>query len=230
MIDFLSIGGTVADIVVVAIILISVSHGYRRGLSLLLYQAVALIVTLILVFTLCKPVTNWVVENTKLDEFISEHIETVLDQTFDNLDQGELIELDDSNMSEAIAEKINSYITEAKENAEGNITKYVATNLSSFVVSGLVVLGLAIVIRIASMFLRVAVSIFASLPFIKTIDRSGGFVFGLIRGFAIVYLLLAIISLISPLMADASLTGMIKNSNICANLYNNNILLNIFVK
>lgn len=230
MIDFLSIGGIVADIAVIAIILISISQGYRRGLSLLIYQAVALILTIILVITLCKPVTNFVIENTGLDEFISGHIENVLESTFDNISTGELIELEDSNMSEAIAEKINSYITEAKDKAEENITAYVASNLSHFVVSGLVVLGLAIVIRLASMFIRVAVSILASLPIIKTFDRTGGFVFGLIRGFAIVYLILAVISLISPLMADASLTGMIKNSNICANLYNNNILLNIFVK
>ena len=133
-------------------------------------------------------------------------------------------------MSEAIAKKINTYITEAKENAEENITAYVATNLSNFVVSGIVVLGLAIVIRIASIFIKVAVSILASLPIIKTVDKTGGFVFGLIRGFVIVYLILAVISLISPLIADATLTGMIKNSNLCANLYNNNILLNIFVK
>ena len=230
MIDFLSIGGIVADIVVIAIILISISHGYRRGLSLLVYQAVALILTIILVIALCKPVTNWVVANTELDEFISKHVETVVEDTFDGINEGELIELEDSNMSEAIAKKINTYIAEAKENSKGSISSYVAKNLSHFVVSGLVILGLAIIIRIASMLIRVAVSIIASLPFIKTIDKSGGFVFGLIRGFAIVYLLLAFVSLVSPLMADATLTGMIKNSNICSTLYNNNILLNMFIK
>ena len=230
MIDFLSIGGIIADICVIAIILISISQGYRRGLSLLIYQAAALIVTIILVLVLCKPVTNWVIDNTEFDEFIAGHIETVLDDTFDNMNEGELIELEDSNISEAIAEKINTYIKTAKDNAEDNITAYVASNLSHFVVSGVVVLGLAIIIRIASIFIKIAVSILASLPIIKTIDRSGGFVFGLVRGFAIVYLILAVISLISPLMADASLTGMIKNSNICSNLYNNNILLNIFIK
>lgn len=230
MIDFLSIGGVVADIIVIALLLISISHGYRRGLSLLIYQAVALILTIILVIALCQPVTNWIVDNTELDEFFSTHIETVLDSTFENMSDGELIETEESNISESIAKKINTYITEAKENATNNITGYVASNLSHFVVSGLVVLGLAIIIRIASIFIRIAISILASLPIIKTIDKSGGFVFGLIRGFAIVYLILAVISLVSPLMADSTLTGMIKNSNLCANLYNNNILLNIFVK
>lgn len=230
MIDFLTVGGIVADIVVLAIILISISHGYRRGLSLLLYQAAALIVTIILVLTLCKPVTNWVIANTELDEFLTEHIETVLDSTFENMSDGELIELEESNISETIAKKINTYISEAKENAEKNITGYVAKNLSNFVVSGIVVLGLAIVIRIASIFLRFAVSILASLPFINQIDKLGGFIFGTIKGFAIVYLLLAVISLVSPMLADSTLTGMISNSNVCSKLYNNNILLNIFVK
>lgn len=230
MIDFLTIGGIITDIIILAILLISISHGYRRGLSLVLYQAVALILTIILVLTLCKPVTNWVIANTGLDEFLSERIEKVLESTFENIGDGELIELEESNISETIAKKINTYISEAKENAEENITGYVATNLSHFVVSGLVVLGLTIIIRIASIFIRFAVSILASLPFINQIDKLGGFIFGTIRGFAIVYLLLAVISLISPLLADSTITGMISNSNICSKLYNNNILLNIFVK
>lgn len=230
MIDFLTIGGIITDIIILAILLISISHGYRRGLSLVLYQAVALILTIILVLTLCKPVTNWVIANTELDEFLSERIEKVLESTFENIGDGELIELEESNISETIAKKINTYISEAKENAEENITGYVATNLSHFVVSGLVVLGLTIIIRIASIFIRFAVSILASLPFINQIDKLGGLIFGTIRGFAIVYLLLAVISLISPLLADSTITGMISNSNICSKLYNNNILLNIFVK
>lgn len=230
MIDFLAIGGTVADIVVLAIILLSISHGYRRGLSLLVYQAVALIITIILVLTLCQPVTNFVVANTELDEFVTEKIENMLESTFENIGEGELISSEDSNISEAISTKINSYIAEAKENAEENITGYVAEKLSLFVVSGIVVLGLAIVVRIASTFLRIVISVLASLPIINKIDKIGGFAFGLIRGFAIVYLILAVISLISPLIADATFTGMIKNSNICANLYNNNIILDMFLK
>lgn len=232
MIDFLSIGGIIADIVVIAIILLSIAQGYRRGLSLLIYQAIALVVTIILVLVLCKPVTNWVVENTEFDEFLSTKIEEMLSSTFENIDidAGELITTEDSNISEAIATKINTYISEAKQNAEENVSKYVANELSLFVVSGVVVLGLSIVIRIAAMFLRVVVSVLASLPIINKIDKTGGFVFGLVRGFVIVYLILAVISLISPLIADATLTAMIKNSNVCAGLYNNNILLNMFIK
>ena len=230
MIDFLTVGGAIADIIILAILLISISHGYRRGLSLLLYQAAALILTIILVLILCKPVTNLVIKNTKLDEFLSEHIEEGLNSTFENMIDGELIETEESNISEAIAKKINTYITEAKNKAERNITGYVATNLSHFVVSGLVVLGLAIVIRVASIFIRIAISVLASLPIINTIDKSGGFIFGLIRGLAIIYLILAVISLISPMFADSTITGMISNSNLCSKLYNNNILLNIFVK
>lgn len=230
MIDFLAVGGTVADIVVLAIILLSIGHGYRRGLSLLIYQAVALIITIILVLALCKPVTNVIIEKTEIDEFLSGKIETMLESTFENMGDGELITSDDSHISEAISDKINSYIQEAKDQAEESIPKYVAEKLSLFVVSGIVVLGLAIVVRIASEFLRIVISVLASLPIINKIDKVGGFAFGLIRGFAIVYLILAVISLVSPLIADATFTGMIKNSNICSNLYNNNIILNMFLK
>lgn len=230
MINFLAIGGIIADIVILAIILLSTGQGYRRGLSLLVYQAVALIITIILVLTLCQPVTNFVITNTELDEFVTEKIENMLESTFENIAEGELISSEDSNISEAISTKINSYISEAKESATENITTYVAEKLSLFVVSGIVVLGLSIVIRLASTFLRIVISVLASLPIINKIDKVGGFAFGLIRGLAIVYLILAVISLISPLIANSAFTGMIKCSNICSKLYNNNIILNMFLK
>ena len=34
------------------------------------FELLKIILTIILVLTLCKPVTNWTIENTKFDEFI----------------------------------------------------------------------------------------------------------------------------------------------------------------
>ena len=228
--NFILIGGIIADLVLISILVSSTAEGHRRGLSLLIYQAIAMVLTIILVLSLCKPVTNMVIKNTKLDESISKQVESVLNESFENIGDGELIATENSNISETIAKQINSYIAEAKEAAEDNISGYVARSLSHFVVSGLVIIGLSIIIRFGLSLLKFAISFVANLPLIKQIDKSGGLVFGLLRGFIIVYLILAIISLISPLLAETSIIAVIKNSKICSIFYNNNILLNIFTK
>ena len=69
MVNFVSIGSIIADVIVVLIFIFSVIQAYRRGLTLVIYQFVSLIITFIALLILCKPVTNFVVNHTGIDEF-----------------------------------------------------------------------------------------------------------------------------------------------------------------
>ena len=74
MIDFISIGSITADVIIVFILLFSIYRGYKRGLSMLIVNLACLVITLIGVLILFKPITNWIYNNTNIDEFFSEHI------------------------------------------------------------------------------------------------------------------------------------------------------------
>ena len=62
------------------------------------------------------------------------------------------------------------------------------------------------------------------LPIIKQLDKLGGFIYGLIEGLLIIYIVLAIVSFVHV----QELQLAIKTSYIASILYNNNLLLMLF--
>lgn len=90
MIDFVSIGAIIADIVVVCVFIISISAGLRRGFTMLVFNLIAWLITIVAILALCKPLTTWVYDKTEIDEFFSKHIKnTIGDFIEDQLDKNE---------------------------------------------------------------------------------------------------------------------------------------------
>ena len=58
--------GIIIDIVVIAILALSIFFGYKRGLIKVIFNLCAFLVALILTFILYKPVASFVIENTDL--------------------------------------------------------------------------------------------------------------------------------------------------------------------
>jgi hypothetical protein len=231
MINFASVGTTIADIAVICVFIISIAAGFRKGLTAMLFRLICLAITVIAVIALCKPITNWVYDHTGIDEFFSERIESTIGDFLEKqIEENGKIDSSKTNLPESIVDKINQYITEAETKSTNNISKFVADKLSYVVISAIVVILLCIVIRIAASFLRVVLMFLTHLPIIYSIDKIGGIVYGLIRAYIIVYFVLAVFSLLSPLWADTGLIAAINNSSICSKFYNNNIFLKILLK
>ena len=107
---------------------------------------------------------------------------------------------------------------------------YIADKLSYYIISAIVIIGLFVVIRISTILLRGILAFITELPIISTFDKSGGIIYGAFRAFVIVYFVLAVLSLLSPLLANTGIISGINSSKICSRFYNNNLFLNIFVK
>ena len=231
MIDFVSVGATIVDIVLICTFIISIFDAFRRGFTVLVFNLICLIITIVAVVALCKPLTTFVYENTKIDEFFTKHIKnTIGDFLEEQIEKNGKINTAKTEISRPIADKINSYIEEAEEKSADNISKYVAEKLSYVVISAIVVIVLCIVVRLSTVLLRTVLFFITELPIIHSLDKVGGIAYGVIRAYAIVYLILAILSLLSPLMADSGLIAAINNSRFCEKFYNNNVFLNILLK
>lgn len=231
MIDFVSIGATIADISLICIFIISIFAAFRKGFTYLVFNFICLLITLFAVLLLCRPLTTFVYENTKIDEFFSKHIQnTIGDFIEEQMEKNGHINTGKTEIAKPIADKINHYIDEAEEKSISNVSKYIADKLAYIVISALVVIVLCIVIRLSTILLRALLYFISELPFIHSIDKAGGIIYGVIRAYVIVYLILAIFSLLSPLMANTGIIAAINNSKICEKFYNNNVLLNILVK
>lgn len=221
----------IVDIIIILIFVSSIVIAYVKGLSSVIYQLASWIITIILIFVLCRPITNVIIDNTTLDENISEKIQINLEDNFgENLEEGTSISEEDSNISNSVIDLINGYISEANEKGTENIAKYVSDEISYIAVSAIVILGIFIFARVISLILKFVLDVIVSLPVFGTVNKVGGIAYGVIRAFLIIYIVLAIISLLSPTLANTGLILAIKSSHIGSIFYNDNIILNFLQK
>lgn len=228
VINWVALGGILADLVLISMIIFNAFWGYRKGLVSVVFKILTFIISLIIVFVLYKPVSNSIMNNTQLDEKLSVAIEKNLTGT--TLENGELLEPTNTNVSESVVELINEFVKEALQKSEENAVRYVSESLAIMMIRVGTFLALFIVSRCLLLFIRFAAELIANLPIIKMFNKSGGLIYGIIRGFLTAYFILAIFSLISPVISDLGIIRAINDSMLASKLYNNNIILNIIFK
>ncbi|MGN1327141.1 MAG: CvpA family protein [Clostridia bacterium] len=214
--------GIIVDIIIVAILLLFIIVGYRKGLTGSLIKLASFAIALVLAFILYKPLANMAIENTQIDE----KIETAIITTF-GAEKTEETENTESQMPKTMLESISSDIENATQEAKNEIIQ----NTAKEVTLTIMYVGSGLVVFIVARFVLFIISLFAkgitSLPLIKQIDRLGGIVYGAIEGLVIIFAVLGIISFMAIVWVDNPVIPAITKSTIGSILYNNNILLNI---
>ncbi len=228
VINWVAFGGILVDLVIISILISNSYWGYRRGLVAVLFKVLVFVVSLLIVFLLYKPVSNTIMENTQLDEWLSTAIRSNLEGT--TLNDGNLLEPTESNFSVAVVEMINSFVTEALELAEVDPVGYVSIQLAQFMIRVGTMLLLFMLSRFFLLFIRFAAELIGNLPFIKLFNKSGGLVYGIVKGFLTIYLILAIFSVVSPLISSWGIISAIEDSTLGSKMYNDNIIVNLIAK
>lgn len=228
VINWVAFGGILVDLVIISILISNSYWGYRRGLVAVLFKVLVFVVSLLIVFLLYKPVSNTIMEKTEIDEWLSSAIRSNLEGT--TLNDGNLLEPTESNFSAAVVEMINSFVTEALELAEIDPVGYVSVNLAQFMIRVGTMLVLFMISRFFLLFIRFAAELIGNLPFIKLFNKSGGLVYGIIKGFLTIYLILAVFSVISPLISSWGIISAIEDSTLGNKMYNDNFIVNMIMK
>lgn len=208
----------IVDLIIVAVIALFVIIGYVKGLTGSLIKIVSFALSLVLAFMLFVPVSNFVINNTQIDE----NIEKTIREAIVSNEEKETEE----QMPTAITDYINQKVEEAADSAKQGIVDSTARDVSLTIVKAGTWIALFLVARIALIFLKFITSLITKLPVIKQFDKVGGIIYGLVEGLIITYLALALISFITP-MTKGTLSESINKSYIGSQMYNNNILLNI---
>ena len=227
IINWVAFGGILVDLVIISIIISSIYWGYRRGLVAAIFKILVFIISLLIVFLLYKPVSNSIMANTQIDEKLASLIQSNLEGT--TLADGNLLEPSESNFSVAVVNMINDFVKEALQKNVSNAVGYVSVELSHFMIRVGTMLLLLIISRFFLLFIRFAAELIANLPFIKLFNKSGGLIYGVIKGFLIVYAVFAIISIATPLVNLNSFINLINASIISNIMYNNNVILITFL-
>lgn len=213
--------GIVVDLIIVAVMLLFIFLGYKKGLTGSLIKLLSFVIAIVLAVILYKSVGNVVIENTTIDD----NIRTSLNETF-GVQENKQEEKNEENVPSSIMNNINKEIE--------NATDEVKTNVIDETTKTVVYVGSAIVIFLAVKVVLLIVSLFTSqitkLPIIRQVDKIGGLAYGAIEGVVIVYAILAVISLTSVIWANNAVVMAIGKSTLGEMLYNNNIILNLLFK
>ena len=198
----------IVDIVLIAILVLAGFLGYKKGLVNTIFSVVAFFISIILSFILYTPVANFINNNTQLNPKIEAIvIEKLQSEENDNAEYNIIKNLEDS----------------AKDVAIKETSKQVAmlgVNLVS-------IICVYLVARIVLILLKNVINGIASLPVIKQFNEIGGLIAGVIKGLILIYVVFAIVILLSDMFDFSGFVGLIDKSLLGKVFFNNNVIINI---
>lgn len=213
----------IIDLIILGLILLCVFFGYKKGLTKCVIKILSFVIAIVIAVVLFKPISNFVINNTKIDDNIKNSIIEIVSD--DVNETGKVNE--DSNLPKSIVNHINESIEVAVNETKQTVVNQVAQQISTTAVNVGVAIGLFIIARIALIFVSALSSLITDLPIIKQFDKAGGIIYGLVEALIIIFIIFAIISFISPMIEGSGLITAINKSIVGSVFYNNNILMNI---
>ncbi len=213
----------IVDIIIIAVLIISIAVGIHNGMIVSLVNIFSLIIAIAVSFLLCKPVGNFVIEKTNIDD----NIRTFISQKFPMNDTE--IKIENTGLPSIMESHIQDAANSVNETKD-NIIDQTSSQLTIEIIYVLSFVCLFIIVQLLLNIVKLISRIITKLPILKQINQVGGAILGLAEGVIIVYSVFAVISIISPTLKDTIILEQINNSYIGNQIYNNNILLNKLYK
>ena len=199
------------DIAIIAIIALSTFIGYKQGLIKSAIKILSFFIAIIVALALYKPVSSIIIKTTPIDDNIRNvMIEKI---TPEGISRNQEVEIENN-----IGLKI---IGEATNTIEG-----IADTFAVKLIETVTILLIYIIVKIALKFVTALTDLITKLPLLKQVNKVGGIIYGIIKGVVLVYTILAVLYLASPLL-NKTVSENIDKSIITKVLYNNNIILNL---
>lgn len=209
--------GILIDIIVVALIALSVFLGYKKGFIELSVKLLAFIIAIVITLILYKPISNLIINNTQIDENIQN---AILDKVNGNSKE---TENENSNTQENNTKESNIVENVANE-MKAEILPQAARDLSINIINAGIIIILYILIRIALKFVTAIANLVAKLPIIKQINKLGGVIYGLLRGLLLIYVILLIISFVGKVNPENKIHKQIEETYLTKAMYEHNII------
>ena len=217
----------VIDLIIVGILVLCIALGYRRGLAGALLKLISFALALVIAFVLFKPVSNIIIDNTNWDESLTQGIREAIvsDSNEETTDKEKNAE--EQGMPTVIMEHINESVEAAGDTAKEAVADAAAEEAAIIIINAGVWIVLFIIAKIALFFVKGIANLITKLPIIKQFDKLGGIIYGILEAIVVIYIILAIISFVSPVLSGSGIIEAIQNSFIGSIMYHNNLLLKI---
>ena len=201
--------GILFDLGILLLIFISTIIGYKVGFIKVAFRLLSFILALVIALVLYKPISNLIIDHTSIPHKIETQIS--------------------SRLSSEDKSSTDNIVSNYYNNVKNYSTNVMAHNISITIVNISSVLLVFIITRFLLFFLKFSTDLIAKLPLIKQFNHIGGFIYGIIAGFFIVYFIFTVITLLAPLIDLSKILNLINSSIIGNIMYNNNIIFMFLV-
>ena len=196
------------DILVVLLVVLGAFSGHKKGLVGILVGFAALILSIVLAFMFQSVVAD-AIYDTGLGQSVAGIAKNNMQDMMKN---GE-------NVDKSIYGKVLSNTV-----TDDNLT-VASENISRFVMKGLSFIAIFLIVRIICYILQMILNVVFNLPILSTVNGIGGTVVGGLSVLIRIWVVLALISFVSPLPVFDSIVSYIDKSFLVKLLYNNNLLV-----
>ena len=212
----------IADICLGAIFIAAFVYWHNKGLVKSVWKIVALAATIILVIFLKDPAIDYI-SHTKIAENLYNSLSQII-----TIPPGGGVNIAESlNLPEVVQGSLQIGIDSSLSSAEA-IKNAAASALTDAIINIGVCALLFIIIRLVLMLAYIIVDSATKLPVIKGTNKLLGGLLGVVNILFIVFLALMLLAMYMP--SDSGMYEIINNSYLVKFLYNNNILLKLFIK
>ena len=210
--------GILIDIILIAIIILNLRIGYKKGLINVIFSICAFLIAILVTLILYKPVSNLIINNTDIDDKIKEVIinNNQVNENNNNKAQEEKTELQ---------KYVESKVSGMEDVAKSEAIQIVADTVSKIAIEILTAILLFIITRVLVIILKFFSEGLSKIPIIKQCNQAGGIVYGLLKAIIIIYLLLTILFLVVSINGNGTISKTIEDSTITKVLYENNIIV-----
>lgn len=210
--------GILIDVILIAIVILNVAIGYKKGLINVIFSICAFLIAILVTLILYKPVSNLIINNTDIDDKIKE---VIINNN----------QVNENNNNEAQEEKtelqkyVESKVSDMEDAAKSEAIQIVADTISKTAIEILTAILLFIITRILVIILKFFSEGLSKIPIIKQCNQAGGIAYGLLKAIIIIYLLLTILFLVVSINGNGTISKAIEDSTITKVLYENNIIV-----
>ena len=235
----------VMDVIVMAIILISVFFGYKKGFVKSAISLLSFFVAIGLAVTFYKPLAIILTENTTIDDWIIEGIisSNNMINSEENLEavynSGDITQDVSTNAENEIGENstiISNVFSELPavitqnfniEEIKNNAKEEIAYQTSELIMNLLSLIIIYVIVKTTLFVAMIVLNGIMQIPVLKQLNEILGMAFGAVIGFSQVYIAFAVITFISSICDIAVAIEMIKASSFASVLFENNVIINL---
>jgi hypothetical protein len=137
------------------------------------------------------------------------------------------IDVNTNSVPEVVQNAIDNTVTEAQSGInkkKNELINSAATSITKNIMSAIAFVGLYIIVRLILFGLKIITEIAKQQDFVEKVDRTMGFIFGLIRGILIVYVAFGVIKVCEVMIKNDTIYKNIEQSTIGSYIYNHNFM------